>query len=363
MMADKRGLLVTILGVAIFMAYLAYSNPFSVLFEVGRFNPVYYLLAIMVDYLGLFLYAASWYVLLRALGVKVSVWEATQVTYASLFITWLLPLPMITDVLKAQLIRDRENSSIGKAISSSFIHKAYYNVAFGMIIGLSAVMVTVFGGGGIPIQPVLIWFEIIWAAVSSIIFGLILSPRLLRRVYGLSPAWVRRNGFDKIYGADSAEGSFGRVVDDIESSIRELRKRIGSNLLSFILVALHWSSGSVTAFIVARSLGVHIDIWLIILIYAVVEFIQQLNFVIPGGLGVVDAGLTGGFVLIGLPLPVASAISLLTRLATYWLELLLCAPITLHYGYMESVRLAQRRRRNHERGSQGSMKTLKLVAV
>jgi uncharacterized protein (TIRG00374 family) len=351
LMAGRRGLLVTILGAAIFVVYLAYSNPFTVLFEVGRFNAVDYLVAVAVDYVGLFLYAASWYVLLRALDVKVSVWEATQVTYASLFITWILPLPMITEVLKAQLIRDKKNSNIGKAISSSFIHKAYYNIAFGVIIGLSAVMVTVFGGGGIPIHPALIWFEITWAAISSLIFGLILSPRLLRRVYGLSPAWVRRNVFDRIYGSGSAEGSFERVVDDIESSIRELRMKIGSNILSFILVALHWGSGSVTAFIVARSLGVHIDIWMIILVYAIVEFIQQLNFIMPGGLGVVDAGLTGGFVLIGLPLSVASAVSLLTRLATYWLELLLCAPITLHYGYMESVRLPRRGRDAPERAS------------
>ena len=342
MMANRRGLLVTALGAAIFVVYLAYSNPFTVLFEVGRFNAVDYLLAVAVDYLGLFFYAASWYVLLRALDVKVSVWEATQATFASLFITWMLPLPMITEVIKAQLVRDKENSNIGKAISSSFIHKAYYNIAFGIVIGLAALMVTVFSGGSMPIQPGLIWFEIAWAGVSGVIFGLTLSPRFLRRVYGLSPIWVRRNIFDRMYGSDSAEGSFNRVVDDIESSIGKLKTRMSYNLLSFILVAFHWSSGSVTAFIVARSLGVHIDLWLIVLVYAVVEFIQQLNFVIPGGLGVVDAGLTGGFVLIGLPLPVASAISLLTRLATYWLELLLCAPITIHYGYMESMRLARK---------------------
>jgi len=342
LMANRRGLLVTILGAAIFVVYLIYSNPFTVLFEVGRFNPVDYLLAVAIDYLGLFFYAASWYVLLRALDVKVSVWEAIQATFASLFITWMLPLPMITEVLKAQLVRDKENSNIGKAISSSFIHKAYYNIAFGIIIGLAVLIVTIFSEGNIPVQPGLIWFEIAWAGVSGAIFGLTLSPRLLRRVYNLSPIWVKRNIFDRMYGSGSAEGSFNRVVDDIESSIGKLRMRMSHNLLSFILVAFHWSSGSITAFIVARSLGVHVDIWLIVLVYAVVEFIQQLNFLIPGGLGVVDAGLTGGFVLIGLPLQVASAISLLTRLATYWLELLLCAPITIHYGYMESMRLAQK---------------------
>jgi uncharacterized membrane protein YbhN (UPF0104 family) len=33
----------------------------------------------------------------------------------------------------------------------------------------------------------------------------------------------------------------------------------------------------------------------------------------------------------------AAAISLLTRLATYWLEVILCALVSFRYGYKESV--------------------------
>ena len=70
----------------------------------------------------------------------------------------------------------------------------------------------------------------------------------------------------------------------------------------------------------------------------VIEFIQQLNILIPSGLGVVDAGLTGAFVIVGVPLSLASAISLLTRLATYWFELVLCAVVSFRYGYRESLK-------------------------
>ena len=72
--------------------------------------------------------------------------------------------------------------------------------------------------------------------------------------------------------------------------------------------------------------------------YAVIEFIQQLNILIPGGLGVIDASLTGAFVILGMPLSVASAISLLTRLATYWFELLLCGAVTFMFGYGETLK-------------------------
>ena len=44
------------------------------------------------------------------------------------------------------------------------------------------------------------------------------------------------------------------------------------------------------------------------------------------------------FVLLGIPLSLASAIALLTRLATYWFELILCALVSLRYGYKESLK-------------------------
>jgi uncharacterized protein (TIRG00374 family) len=70
----------------------------------------------------------------------------------------------------------------------------------------------------------------------------------------------------------------------------------------------------------------------------VIEFIQQLNVLIPSGLGVVDAGLTGAFMLVGAPIESASAISFLTRLATYWFELVLCGIISFQFGFREALK-------------------------
>ena len=103
-------------------------------------------------------------------------------------------------------------------------------------------------------------------------------------------------------------------------------------------MAFHWSTGALTAYLVSLSLGWRIDFWVVVLIYAMIEFIQQLNVFIPGGVGVIDASLTGAFVLLGVPLSHAAAISLLTRLATYWFEVLLCGVVSIHYGYRESLK-------------------------
>jgi uncharacterized protein (TIRG00374 family) len=334
----RRELLLTSLGLVIFILYLAYSNPFRILFEIGRLDVKAFAVAVLINYAGLFFFASSWWLLLRALRVGVSLWEAVRATFVSLFVVWMIPIPVGTEIIRAYLVRKERNSDVGKAVSSVVVHKAYYNIAFGAMIGAAAVMVTVFRGGTIPVRPELVWFVVLFAVVSSVLFGAILSPRLLRWVYGRSPGWLRRRFFDRIFDNSVGKGGFSQVIDEIDSAIRTLRSHPVSNFLSLLMVAFHWTTGALTAYIVALSMGVAVDFWVVVLIYAVVEFIQQLNILIPSGLGIVDAGLTGAFVLAGVPLSVASAISLLTRLATYWFELVLCAAVSFRYGYRESLK-------------------------
>jgi uncharacterized protein (TIRG00374 family) len=333
----RKSFLLTFLGVVIFAVYLAYSNPFRVILEVGRFDVVVFILAVAINYLGLFFFAYSWYLLLKVLKVGISLWEGVRVMFVSLFIVWMIPIPVGTEIIRAYMVRDKENSDMGKAIASVVFHKAYYNIAFGFLICVAAVLVMVLGGGPIPVPLGLIWFVILFAIGSSLIYGMALNPRLLIGIYDWSPPWVKRNLFDRLYRSRLSERGFLVVIEDISSAVNVLMMDPVNNMLSVFTVAFHWSTGALTAYLVSLSLGWRIDFWVIVLIYAMIEFIQQLNVFIPGGLGVIDASLTGAFVLLGVPLSHAAAISLLTRLATYWFEVLLCGVVSFHYGYKESL--------------------------
>jgi uncharacterized protein (TIRG00374 family) len=193
------------------------------------------------------------------------------------------------------------------------------------------------GGDDIPVQPMLVWFVVLYALFNTLVFGLVLTPGRLLRLYEGSPGWIRRKILDRVYSPEMGLGGFPVFVDEIGKAMDSLRRRPLENLLSLLMVGFHWSTGSVTAYLVAASLGWRVSFWVIVLIYVVIEFIQQLNILIPSGLGVVDAGLTGAFTVVGVPLEAASAISLLTRLATYWFELVLCGVVSLHFGYREAL--------------------------
>ena len=331
---DKRALAFTLIGVVFFVAYLAWANPFAAFAQVGAFNVGVYALAVLVDQIGLLFFAFSWYLILRAMRVKVSLWGATQLTFTSLFIGWIAPLPLITEMVRAYLVKDSSGSNLGKGLSSVLVHRSYYNIAFGLIIGGTA-FATIASGREIPINPEVCWFLTLFAVISVVVFSLMLNTRVLGYVYERSPAWVRRNVFDRFHDPESGEEGFHPVIAEIGEAVRDLRARMGLNLLAFGMLLFHWSAGAITAYLSAEALGVHVDVATVVFAFAVVEFLQQMNFFIPSGIGLLDAGLAGAFVLAGVPLSTAAAISLLTRLATYWFEVLVCAPVALHFGYKE----------------------------
>lgn len=324
-------------GLILFAFYLALSNPFSILLKAGRFRPELFLIAVAVNNIGLLLFALSWYIILRGMETDPGPWEAIRVTFVSFFIVWLIPLPMGSEIIRAYLISKRGNPGVGRAVTSVVVHKSMYNISFGVLIASSAILVLT-RGREIPVNSLLILFVVVYAAASSLIFLALLSSRFLRwlqahmpyRLIRLIPMGPKRIG--------DVRDHIQRFVEEMGGAVNCLKSRTIPSILALILVALHWSSGSVATYLVALSLGQRLDVAEIFLVYAVVEFIQQLNIIIPGGVGVIDAGLTGALLLIGAPLQVASAISLLTRLVTYWLELLLSSVFSFHYGYREALR-------------------------
>ena len=335
MKAESRGLLLTLFALALFILYLAWSNPFAAFYEVEAFDFAAYLTAIVVDQLGLVLYALSWHMILKAMDVGISSWGTIQLTYTSLVVSWLAPLPMIGETVRAYLVRDRSGSNMGKALSSVIVHRAYYNIVFGIVIGLAGAYAL--NENGLSINTALTVILIIFAIASSIIFALALNTNFLRKVYTRSPEWARKKVFDRVSNPEASESGFKPVIDDVGEAVYSLKKRAVLSFLSILMLAFHWIAGAIAAYLSARAIGVHLGIPTTILSYGAVEFLQQSNFFIPSGLGLLDAGLAGALVLAGIPLSQAAAISLLTRICTYWLELVVCVPVALRFGYREFV--------------------------
>ncbi|MBN1683247.1 flippase-like domain-containing protein [Candidatus Bathyarchaeota archaeon] len=332
---DRRVIVLTFTGILLFIIYLIWANPFIILFEVGRLNLFYYLLAVLIDQISLIFFAASWWILLKVMNIKISFLEGIQLTYTSLFVGWIIPIPLNTEVVRAYLLNLKKKSNLGTAISSVVTHRAFYNIAFGLSVGLATLFIILINKDILPIEPWLIIFAVCFAIFTSIFFAALLNSSSLKIIYNHSPEIIKKRFFDNLIDFEHKDMGFQGFVNNIEEANRLMKNNSLMTAFSFIFIFLHWIGGSITAYYSAKSLGVELSYPILILIYSVVEFIQQINIFIPSGLGVIDAGLTGAFVLVGIPLHLAASISLLTRLATYWFEVILCTPIAFNFGFRE----------------------------
>jgi uncharacterized protein (TIRG00374 family) len=106
-------------------------------------------------------------------------------------------------------------------------------------------------------------------------------------------------------------------LGDFHASSNELlssRPLVVGTLISF----LSWGLECLAVYLCAVGLGADMSFLLVVFVFAVSSLVGVLSM-LPGGIGAVEAGLTGQFVAIaGLSTGVAVALTLVIRLATLW---------------------------------------------
>jgi uncharacterized protein (TIRG00374 family) len=153
----------------------------------------------------------------------------------------------------------------------------------------------------------------IFAALFAIGFVLMRSDRAVRRL-GRAAAWVlgkvRRNR---------------PAPKDLPERLLEQRNTVRSTLgerwpLALAAAAGRWLFDFLTLQAALAALGASPPISLALLAYCTAQLLGQLPLT-PGGLGIVEAGMTGTLALAGVSGGAAALATLVYRLGSYWLQL------------------------------------------
>ncbi|HDM26955.1 MAG TPA: flippase-like domain-containing protein [Candidatus Bathyarchaeota archaeon] len=331
----SKTLIFALTGLIIFLIYFMLVNPLNVLNHIRRLNLAVYAIAVAIDYLGLLAFGVSWYILLRGVEVDVSLKDVIGATLFSLFMLAIFPIPMGSELIRMHYIKDKKNSSSGKAVATVLVHRIMYNLAFMLMITLAVFIVKVVYGYKFPVQSRILLLLMGFAGCCIAVFAFALNANTLKKIYNRYSDKIQAyiNKYLMDYAKALNLNDINTVLEEIEATMRELQERKLHIAAAFAMTAFHWTTGAITAYLVARALNFYISFWLIVALYAVVEFIQEINIVIPGGVGIIESSLTMVFIAVGVPLPIAAAITILTRLATYWLEKLLCGLVSVYFGF------------------------------
>jgi uncharacterized protein (TIRG00374 family) len=170
---------------------------------------------------------------------------------------------------------------------------------------------------GIPI-PTRLWQA---AIVGIAVFVLLLAAGATmlasdRAVLGLGRLWIRVGTKLRKHHPPPAD-----LPERLRDQRDLVRRALGARWWEAVAGAAgRWLFDWLTLLTALAAVGQHPRPTLVLLAFCAAQLLAQIP-ITPGGLGVVEAGLTGTLVLIGVPASAAAVATLAYRLVSYWLAL------------------------------------------
>jgi len=315
-------------GLVIFILYLYFFVGFGELMEVfNQVNPyeyfTYYSLTIIVMIVSMLFYSMSWNELLKILSIKVGLKNAFLYCWLGNFVDLILPLETISgEITRIFLIHRETGDSSGKIVATVIGHRIIttFMTLSGLLLatmlfllrykGNSEVLYLLFAvlSGSLFLIGAMLYLSLREKAAEKLIdFPLKAVSFLTRDRLNLSEIKekIRRN----LLHFHESFKTFGRRPRALTKSI----------LYSFIAWFFHLS----IYFLVFYALGfseISAKIYETIIVYSISVAVQTVPIALP--LGLVEIVMTSLYALFNIPAAIGGAATLLIRVVTFWLQIL-----------------------------------------
>lgn len=234
---------------------------------------------------------AKWHLYLRRLAIPIGL-QPSALVFVSGFTMAISP-GKFGEVLKAVLVRGLVGTEISRT-ASVVMAERLTDVA-GLLV-LSAL-----GATALPHGPALL--GTLGALCVLTVLGL-RSPVILRLARRVTPERLLT----------------GRLREPLRQFLSSGRTLLEPGILAstVALSVVSWFFECLALYVVLQGLGVVLPVRVVTFFYAFASLAGAVSM-LPGGLGVAEASLTGLLATRGTPLPAAAAATLLIRAATLWL--------------------------------------------
>jgi len=263
--------------------------------NIKRANPFLVIAALVVFYLGFPLRGLRWQQLLRNNGYFVDTPALTEIVYLSWFVNCIVPAKL-GDLYRAFLLKYNYQVSMSKTVGTIFTERFIDMLAVFTLMGTSGLLAF---RGRIPdsILPIL---EAGFVMALTLILGLTLMRNFGRALMRFFP-WRIREIYD-------------RFEEGIFSSFKSIPRLI-------ILTVLIWSTEVIRTLLVVMAISPDListktSLVLIIFVALAASLLTTLPLT-PAGLGFVEGGMIGIFLLFGVPRETAVSIAIIDRSISY----------------------------------------------
>jgi len=325
----RTSALLLIIGLLIFILYLYFFVPFGEFaVTIQQANLFFYSLALIALFLTVAFYALTWHNLLKLLSVKTSFKKAFQFIWIGAFFDLLIPAESVSgDISRIYLMSKESGGNAGKVVASVVSHRILSGVVTfgGFIIGSvyfilkkpEQVSLTVLGFIGVVA---------ISSTISlSLLFYLSIRRQVTKRIVNwLIKLLVRLSR--RRWKLDNLRSSAERILNAFHDGITTLGVHHRGLVLPAFWAIVAWFFDVLIAVLVFSSLGsfgVNISLSGIMIVYSIIIGIQNAPMGVPGEVGLPEIVMTSLYTLLGVPIAMSAAATILIRVLTLGVKLLM----------------------------------------
>lgn len=321
---NKRFLALLLLGFLIIGVFLYFFIDLSKTIEtISSANHSLLLLALLSVLSGLFFYALTWEVVLRAVSEPLGIWKAFQYACASIFLAIIIPGGTLSgETTRTYLTVKNSQNDAGSVIASIVTHRSMDMIPFlgGACIGLIFMLMS-YQKFGYAIYAVSSVITLVILAISLVLY-LALRPEktegILNAIFRLVARIYKNPEKLSSWKVKAAE-----QLKIFHEGINRLKKKPSTLALALLTSALSYSSDIIATRLIFRALGTEVPYSIIITVYTIAIALQTIPVGLPGNTGPVEVSTIALYSAAGISPVTAAAATLINRSMTLWFEMAL----------------------------------------
>ncbi|UCG44962.1 MAG: flippase-like domain-containing protein, partial [Candidatus Bathyarchaeota archaeon] len=311
-----------LVGASIFIVYLYFFVDIpEMLATIQSIDMRYYSLAVLAIFVDTAFYALTWHYFLLPLSVRTPFRKTFLFVWVGAFVDILVPAESVSgDISKAYLMSEETGISAGKVVASIVSHRI---LASAVTLGSLAIgsLSFLFLRHEIPDFVLNLVLIVSFGTSVTLVFLILLcfKQRMTRRLTDAVlklVAFISRGRWQLATLRSEAR----RGLRAFHDAIGVLGRQPRSLAPPVVFSILSWLFSLLISLFVFLSLGYPISLSVVVTVYSISCAVQAIPAGIPAEVGVVEPIMISLYALLGVPISIGGAATILTRMLTVWLR-------------------------------------------
>ncbi|UCD03895.1 MAG: flippase-like domain-containing protein [Candidatus Woesearchaeota archaeon] len=303
---DKKKVFLTLLGIFIILALFFFIDTEEVVGQLKNVNVTYFLIAMILTFISLFIKSYRWHRILKYNKVKLKVKDSFKIVSAANFLFLILP-NFTVDFYRAYALKKLNNYKFVLGLSSALFEKILDFSVFIIFSIFWFVLYLIVGSVNIGFDILIVLLILLFLIIIALI--LMRKSDLLIRIFGYFEKKLFGR-FKRTKWGSLVKENAGVFFKELEKLSRN--KKLLSTGLLWTLIA--WTIHGARFYMLALALNINIGFFYSLSTFFISSSISILSM-IPGGLGSKEALIVFLLSMVGVSSNSGFSLALLDRTA------------------------------------------------